>query len=166
MYQELQDLLTFAIETVVIIGYGGIFAHYIFTTAFAKKPASVSSETIPTVSTNETGEQTKTEKTDATDTTEKSTKDTAINATDTSSTNTNCTTFEVPELGEIEKLTLRQCRAVIRSFNTKLPKSDRIRLKINGKDAPTSWLRSQIRKYLEDKQDQIAPIIDQILQAS
>ncbi|MBD2186105.1 hypothetical protein H6S82_24660 [Planktothrix sp. FACHB-1355] len=165
MYQELQDLLTFAIEAVAIIGYGGIFAHYIFTTAFAKKPASVSSETIPTVSTNETGQQTKTEKTDATDTTDISSTKIATETLDTSSTNTNCTTLDLPELGQIEKLTLRQCRAVIRSLNTTLPKSDRIRLKINGKDAPTSWLRSQIRKHLEDKQDQIAPIIDQ-MQAS
>ncbi|HEY9852086.1 MAG TPA: hypothetical protein V6D28_21610 [Leptolyngbyaceae cyanobacterium] len=166
MYQELQNLLTFAIEAVVIIGYGGIFAHYILTSAFAKQLASPPSETIPNVSTNETGEQTKKETKDTTNKTDRSTTNTTICTVDTSSTNTNCTTLEVLELGQIEKLTLRQCRAVIRSLNTKLPKSDRIRLKINGKDAPTSWLRSQIRKHLEDKQDQIAPIIDQILQAS
>lgn len=163
MYQELQDLLTFAIEAVAIIGYGGIFAHYILTSAFAKQLASPPSETIPNVSTNKTGEKTRT---DATNTTERSTTNTTICTVETSSTNTNCTTLEVLELGQIEKLTLRQCRAVIRSLNATLPKSDRIRLKINGKDAPTSWLRSQIRKHLEDKQEQIVPIIDQILQAS
>lgn len=166
MYQELQDLLTFTIETVVIIGYGGIFAHYIFISAFAKKPASVSSETIPNVSTNETGEQTKTVSTDTTNKTDKSTTNTTICTVDTSSTNTNCTTLDLPELGQIEKLTLRQCRAVIRSLNATLPKSDRIRLKINGKDAPTSWLRSQIKKHLEDKQQQLTPSIQQTLQAS
>jgi hypothetical protein len=47
------------------------------------------------------------------------------------------------------KLTLRQCRAVIRFINQGLPKQDRIRQKINGKDAPTNWLRSQIARYLE-----------------
>ena len=178
MYQELQNLLTFAIEAVVIIGYGGIFAHYIFITTFAKQLVSASSETIPTLSTNETGEQTKTVSTDATNTTDRSTTNTTICTGDTSSTNiatetlhtsstnTNCTTFDLPELGQIEKLTLRQCRAVIRSLNATLPKSERIRLKINGKDAPTSWLRSQIKKHLEDRQQQLTPSIQQILQAS
>ncbi|MBE9224162.1 hypothetical protein IQ264_01570 [Phormidium sp. LEGE 05292] len=163
MYQELQDLLTFAIEAVAIIGYGGIFAHYILTSAFAKQLASPPSETVPNVSTNETGEKTRK---DATNTTERSTTNTIICTVNTSSTNTNCTALEVPELGQIENLTLRQCRAVIRFLNETLPKSDRIRLKINGKDAPTSWLRSQIRKHLEDKQEQITPTIEQVLKAS
>jgi len=47
------------------------------------------------------------------------------------------------------KLTLRQCRAVIREINKGLPKVDRIRQKINGKDAPADWLRSQIARHLE-----------------
>jgi hypothetical protein len=47
------------------------------------------------------------------------------------------------------KLTLRQCRAVIREINKGLPKQDRIRQKINGKDAPADWLRSQIAHHLE-----------------
>jgi hypothetical protein len=47
------------------------------------------------------------------------------------------------------KLTLRQCRAVIREINKSLPKLDRIRQKINGLDAPADWLRSQIVRYLE-----------------
>lgn len=46
-------------------------------------------------------------------------------------------------------LTLRQCRAAIREINKGLPKADRIRQKINGKDAPTDWLRGQIARYLE-----------------
>jgi hypothetical protein len=46
-------------------------------------------------------------------------------------------------------LTLRQCRAVIREINKGLPKEDRIRQKINGKDAPTDWLRVQIARQLE-----------------
>jgi len=47
------------------------------------------------------------------------------------------------------KLTIRQCRAVIREINKGLPKANRIRLKINGKDAPVAWLRSQITRHLE-----------------
>jgi hypothetical protein len=50
---------------------------------------------------------------------------------------------------DTSKLTLRQCRAVIREINKGLPKVDRIRQKINGKDAPTDWLRGQIARYLE-----------------
>ena len=50
---------------------------------------------------------------------------------------------------EPSKLTLRQCRAVIREINKGLPKLDRIRQKINGKDAPADWLRGQIARYLE-----------------
>jgi hypothetical protein len=50
---------------------------------------------------------------------------------------------------DTSKLTLRQCRAVIREINKGLPKEDRIRQKINGKDAPTDWLRGQIARYLE-----------------
>jgi hypothetical protein len=38
---------------------------------------------------------------------------------------------------------------VIREINKGLPKLDRIRQKINGKDAPTDWLRVQIARYLE-----------------
>jgi len=48
---------------------------------------------------------------------------------------------------DTSKLTLRQCRAVIREINKSLPKEDRIRQKINGKDAPINWLRSQIARY-------------------
>ncbi len=34
-------------------------------------------------------------------------------------------------------------------INKGLPKEDRIRQKIKGKDAPTDWLRGQIARYLE-----------------
>jgi hypothetical protein len=38
---------------------------------------------------------------------------------------------------------------VIREINKGLPKPDRIRQKINGKDAPADWLRIQIARQLE-----------------
>jgi hypothetical protein len=47
------------------------------------------------------------------------------------------------------KLTVRQCRAVIREINKGLPKLQRIRQKINGLDAPVDWLRVQIARHLE-----------------
>jgi hypothetical protein len=62
------------------------------------------------------------------------------------------------------KLTLRQCRAVIREINKGLPKLDRIRQKINGKDAPADWLRSQITRHLETHPDE-AMAIEEILKA-
>jgi hypothetical protein len=52
---------------------------------------------------------------------------------------------------DTSKLTLRQCRAVIREINKGLPKEDRIRQKINGKDAPVDWLLLQIARHLEEK---------------
>jgi hypothetical protein len=63
------------------------------------------------------------------------------------------------------KLTLRQCRAVIREINKGLPKQDRIRQKINGKDAPADWLRSQIARYLE-VHPSIAMAVEELLKAS
>lgn len=163
MYQQLQDLLTFAIEAVAIIGYGGIFAHYILTSSFAKQPALVSSKTVPI---NTTSEHTKEDAVKTTDATNASSINTATEALDTSNINVDCTTLSLPESEQIEKLTLRQCRAVIRSLNSTVPKSASIRLKINGKDAPISWLQAQIRKHLEDRRLQAAPIIEQILKAS
>jgi pimeloyl-ACP methyl ester carboxylesterase len=61
-------------------------------------------------------------------------------------------------------LTLRQCRVVIRFINQGLPKEDRIRQKINGKDAPTTWLCSQIARYLEVHPAQ-AMAVEEVLKA-
>lgn len=179
MYQDLQNFLTFASEAIVIMGYGGIFAHYFFTITFAKQIVSIPSETLSSASTSKVRESTKT---NVTNTIEESTESIAMNTVDISSADSSTeplykininpehTTFKSPELEQIEKLTLRQCRAVIRFLNTTLPKGDReavlrdrIRLKINGKDAPTSWLRFQIKKYLEEHQVQIIPVLEQAL---
>jgi hypothetical protein len=62
------------------------------------------------------------------------------------------------------KLTLRQCRAVIREVNKGLPKQDRIRQKINGKDAPADWLRNQIARYLDAHPDE-AMAVEEVLKA-
>ncbi len=73
----------------------------------------------------------------------------------------NCSHLTVPDPS---KLTLRQCRAVIREINKGLAKQDRIRQKINGKDAPSDWLRGQIARYLEIHADE-AMAIEEILKA-
>jgi hypothetical protein len=62
------------------------------------------------------------------------------------------------------KLTLRQCRAVIREINLGLPKQDRIRQKINGKDAPADWLRVQIARHLETHPDEVTAM-EEVLKA-
>ncbi|HEY9649560.1 MAG TPA: hypothetical protein V6C95_02775 [Coleofasciculaceae cyanobacterium] len=62
------------------------------------------------------------------------------------------------------KLTLRQCRAVIREINKGLPKLDRIRQKINGKDAPADWLRGQIARYVE-AHPSVAMAVEEVLKA-
>lgn len=52
---------------------------------------------------------------------------------------------------EIEELTLREARKVIAALNKGLKRNDarRIRLKVNGKDQPKSWLISQIKSKLQ-----------------
>jgi len=47
---------------------------------------------------------------------------------------------------------------VIREINKGLAKQDRIRQKINGKDAPVKWLRGQIACYLEAHPDFIMAV--------
>ena len=47
---------------------------------------------------------------------------------------------------------------MIREINKGLAKQDRIRQKINGKDAPVKWLRGQIACYLEAHPDFIMAV--------
>ncbi|NEQ20181.1 MAG: hypothetical protein F6K28_13230 [Microcoleus sp. SIO2G3] len=41
-----------------------------------------------------------------------------------------------------------------------------IQQKVNGKDAPLTWLRSQIKSRLSEKPTEVAPIIQEILEAA
>jgi len=41
-----------------------------------------------------------------------------------------------------------------------------IQQKVNGKDAPLSWLRSQIKSRLSEKPTEVAPIIQEVLEAA
>jgi len=41
-----------------------------------------------------------------------------------------------------------------------------IQQKVNGKDAPLSWLRAQIKALLSEKSTEVAPVIQEVLKAS
>ena len=41
-----------------------------------------------------------------------------------------------------------------------------IQQKVNGKDAPLSWLRSQIKSRLSEQPTEVAPIIQEVLEAA
>lgn len=151
MYQQLQDLLTLAIEMVAVIGYGGILAHYIINQAFSAPNKGELADFFGTVSQDTV--------TQAGNTDIPHILDTANTSQILSIPDTPCT---LPQLAEVDQLTLRQCRAVIRFINSSLPKNSRIRLKINNKDAPASVLREQIKNHLEN----IAPMLEEILKAS
>lgn len=57
---------------------------------------------------------------------------------------------------DIEKLQLRPARKIAKALN--------IAQKVHGKDAPVSWLRSQIKARLKDQPVQTAEVISSILQ--
>ena len=57
---------------------------------------------------------------------------------------------------DIEKLQLRPARKIAEALN--------IAQKVHGKDAPVSWLRSQIKAQLKDQPVQTAEVISLILQ--
>jgi hypothetical protein len=63
-------------------------------------------------------------------------------------------------------LSLRQCRAIIKEINKELPRTERIRQKVNRKDQPLSWLRSQIKKRLEQEPINTSLVISSVLKAS
>jgi hypothetical protein len=63
-------------------------------------------------------------------------------------------------------LSLRQCRAIIKEINKELPRTERIRQKVNRKDQPLSWLRSQIKKRLEEESIDTSQVLSSVLKAS
>ncbi|MEG4232887.1 hypothetical protein QUA40_12360 [Microcoleus sp. Pol11C3] len=74
-------------------------------------------------------------------------------------------TLNLPFL-QVDSLTLRQCRTVIRALNSTLPRSEHIRLKLNKKDVPADSLKFQIKKHVEHRPQQFVSLIEQILKAS
>jgi hypothetical protein len=67
---------------------------------------------------------------------------------------------------QVDRLTLRQCRTVIRALNSTVPRSEHIRLKLNKKDVPVDSLKFQIKKHFEHRPQQVVSLIEQILSAS
>jgi hypothetical protein len=155
MYQQLQDLLTFAIEMVAIIGYGGILAHYIINQVFSAQSKGELADFFSTVSQDTVTLAGNIEITHIPDT-----------ANTEQILNLPYTLCTLPQLAEVDQLTLRQCRAVIRSINSTLPKNERIRLKLNNKDAPASVLREQIKNHLNNRLQQVEPALEEILKVS
>jgi len=59
---------------------------------------------------------------------------------------------------DIDSLQLRPARKICSRLG--------IQQKVNGKDAPLSWLRSQIKSRLSEKPTEVAPIIQEVLEAA
>jgi len=59
---------------------------------------------------------------------------------------------------DIDTLQLRPARKICSRLG--------IQQKVNGKDAPLSWLRSQIKSRLSEKPTEVAPIIQEVLEVA
>jgi hypothetical protein len=169
MYAPIQHFLTLTIETVVIFGYGGLIVHYIATLSASKRmnlsekrEAEITSKFVPIV--NEitsfppVAECVETQKPAK----QHLTSLLPVKAEFAPNIQLDTDPLNLPFI-QVDSLTLRQCRTVIRALNSTLPKSDRIRLKLNKKDAPTDWLKAQIKKQLENQPQQVSPIIEDVL---
>lgn len=77
-----------------------------------------------------------------------------------------CVKTEYSPAIDFTALSLRQCRAIIKEINKELPRTERIRQKVNRKDQPLSWLRSQIKKRLEQEPIDTSQVISSVLKAS
>ncbi|MEG4243634.1 hypothetical protein QUA51_13095 [Microcoleus sp. Pol10_D6] len=170
MYQPIQHSLTLAIETVVIFGYGGLIIHYIATLLASKRmndseqiTAKIAQNLVPLL--NEIASFPAVAECAAT---QKPTEEQRLNSSlqvqpeFASNIQLDTDTLNLPFI-QVDSLTLRQCRTVIRALNSTLSKSDSIRLKLNKKDAPTDWLKTQIKKQLENQPQQVSLIIEDVL---
>jgi len=77
-----------------------------------------------------------------------------------------CVKTEYEPAIDFTALSLRQCRAIIKEINKELPRTERIRQKVNRKNQPLSWLRSQIKKRLEQEPINTSLVISSVLKAS
>jgi hypothetical protein len=62
---------------------------------------------------------------------------------------------------DVDSLSLRELRQVIRALNEGLAKNDpqRIRQKVNKKDAPLDWLKSQVKTRLKEEPHQLENVL-------
>ncbi|MDF0555905.1 hypothetical protein [Kamptonema sp. UHCC 0994] len=157
MYEPIQHFLTLTIETVVILGYGGLIVHYIATLSTSKQmnlaekqEAEITPKFVPIL--NEITSFPAVAECAATQelTAEQGlTSSLQVKAELASNIQLDTDPLNLPFI-QVDSLTLRQCRTVIRAINSTLPKSDRLSLKLNKKDAPIDWLKTQIKKQLEN----------------
>ena len=173
MYQPIQHSLTLAIETVVNFGYGGLIVHYIATLLASKRmndseqiTAKIAQNLVPLL--NEIASfpavaecaatQKPTEE-------QRLTSSLQFQAEFASNIQLDTDTLNLPFI-QVDSLTLRQCRTVIRALNSTLPRSEHIRIKLNKKDVPADSLKFQIKKHFEHRPQQVVSLIEQILRAS
>lgn len=172
MYQPIQHFLTLAIETVVIFGYGGLIVHYIATLLASKRMndseqiTEIARDFVPLINEIDrvcsvaecAATQEPTQEHDLTSSLQ-------VKAEFPSNIQLDTDRLNLPFL-QVDRLSLRQCRTVIRALNSTLPRSDRIRLKLNKKDVPVASLKFQIKKHFEHRPQQVVSLMEQILKAS
>jgi len=173
MYEPIQHFLTLTIETVVIFGCGGLIVHYIATLLASKQmppsekiTAEIAPYFVPLL--NEIASFPAVAKCAATpEPTEEQrlTSSLQVKAEFASNIELDTETINLPFI-QVDSLTLRQCRTVIRALNSTLPRSEHIRLKLNKKDVPADSLKFQIKKHFEHRPQQVVFLIEQILRAS
>ncbi|MEZ2339634.1 hypothetical protein [Microcoleus sp.] len=173
MYQPIQHSLTLAIETVVIFGYGGLIVHYIATLLASKRmndseqiTAKIAQNLVPLL--NEIASFPAVAECAATQKLteeQRLTSSLQFQAEFASNIQLDTDTSNLPFI-QVDNLSLRQCRTVIRALNSTLPRSENIRLKINKKDVPVDSLKFQIKKHFEHRPQQFVSLIKQILRAS
>ncbi|MEG4167853.1 MULTISPECIES: hypothetical protein [unclassified Microcoleus] len=173
MYESIQHFLTLTIETVVIFGYCGLIVHYIATMLaskrmnhFEKVTAEIARDFVPLI--NEIDRVCSVAKCAATQEQTQEhdlTFSLQVKAEFTPNIPLATDPLNQPFL-QVDSLSLRQCRTVIRALNSTLPRSDRIRLKLNKKDVPVASLKFQIKKHFEHRPQQVVSLVEQILKAS
>ena len=173
MYEHIQHFLTLTIEIVVIFGYGGLIVHYIATLLASKRmnpseklSAELAPHFVPLL--NEIASFPAVAECAATpEPTEEQRLPSSlqVKAEFASNIQLDTDTLNLPFI-QVDSLTLRQCRTVIRALNSTLPRIEHIRLKLNKKDVPADSLKFQIKKHFEHRPQQVVSLIEQILRVS
>ncbi|NJL65655.1 MAG: hypothetical protein HC894_00020 [Microcoleus sp. SM1_3_4] len=143
MYEPIQYFLTLTIETVVIFGAGGLIVHYIATMLASKRmnhseklTAEIVRDFVPLL--NKIYRVSSVAECAATQEPIQEydlTSSLQVKAEFAPNIPLATDALNQPFL-QVDSLSLRQCRTVIRSLNSTLPRSDRIRLKLNKKMYP------------------------------
>ena len=173
MYEHIQHFLTLTIETVVIFGYGGLIVHYIATLLASKRmnhseklTAEIAQNFVPLL--NEIASFPAVAESAATQEPTEEQRLTSllqVKPEFASNIELDTDTLNLPFI-QVDSLTLRQCRTVIRALNSTLPRSEHIRLELNKKDVPADSLKFQIQKHFEHRPQQVVSLIEQTLRAS